>query len=437
MKQKNKLKMTQVVTLKQTENAFVPAKEISDPKKFAGRGEYVRDAYLALMSEGGNIAIVGNRGIGKSSLARQIIKISQGDNELLSKLNIHHDEKLDYLSVYLACGNSIQNTEQLMERLLTTRACLAEWIYEIPSASKEISKLTGGANIGVAKIGGDDTDESTKNAALQKHSIESVFINVLYDLQKSSVAKNGILIVIDEFDQIVDPTGFASLLKSCATNLPYLKFCIIGVAQDIHNLMKEHQSADRLFAGSVINLPSMNDDELEEIINNAELSINNLISFNDDAKRRIITLANGHPYIVHLIGKQAFRSAYFEGRYEELNEDYVDEVLKSIAEKEADPVLEGRYKKAVASSRSRETVLKVLSSNVRTDGEIYTTDAYKLAIEQDVDNPSQYVGHLVTEEYGAELVKLRDKHYRFKDSLFQTYVRARPILFTQPNPASE
>lgn len=65
------------VKVKQIENAFIPAKEISDPDKFAGREDYVRDCYLALLSEGTNLAIIGNRGIGKSSLARQIIIITR------------------------------------------------------------------------------------------------------------------------------------------------------------------------------------------------------------------------------------------------------------------------------------------------------------------------------------------------------------------------
>lgn len=74
------------VTVEQIENAFIPAKEISDPNKFAGRGQKIRDCYLALISEGTNLAIIGSRGIGKSSLARQIINIAQGNNCLLDKM---------------------------------------------------------------------------------------------------------------------------------------------------------------------------------------------------------------------------------------------------------------------------------------------------------------------------------------------------------------
>jgi type II secretory pathway predicted ATPase ExeA len=424
--------MTQI-TLTQINNAFLPAKEITDTEKFAGRKEYVNEAFHALLSEGTNIAIVGNRGIGKSSLARQIINIGQGDNSLLEKLEIYHDTKLDFLTIYFACGNSITNTNDLLNRLLTTRNCLLEWIYEIPSATKEIAKLNGGLEAGIpkvitAKVGADLSTETTANSSIQSHSIETIFQNVITDLLKIKIAKNGILIVVDEFDQIKDTTGFASYLKSLATNTPGLKFCIVGVAQDIQNLMKEHQSTDRLFAGSVINLPSMNEQELTSIIKTAEDAIEKHIVFDDSAVKKIVTLSKGHPYIVHLLGKQTFKTAFLEPKYS-IDESYIDSILRGIAEKEADPVLEGRYKKSVASSKQREIVLKAFAVSAKADGEILTSDAYRISEEQGVENASQYVGQLVIEDYGAELIKIRERYYRFKDSLFQTYVAARPSIF--------
>jgi len=424
--------MTQI-TLTQINNAFLPAKEITDVEKFSGRKEFVNEAYNALLSEGTNIAIVGNRGIGKSSLARQIINIGQGNNGLLEKLEIYHDEKLDFLTIYFACGNSIENTNGLLNRLLTTRSCLLEWIYEIPTATREITKLNGGLDAGIpkvitAKIGSDLSTETTANSSIQSHSIETIFQNVITDLLKTKIAKNGILIVIDEFDQIKDTSGFASYLKSLATNTPALKFCIVGVAQDIQNLMKEHESSDRLFAGSVINLPSMNNEELTSIIKIAELSINNHIVFDETAVKKIINLSKGHPYIVHLLGKQTYRTAFLEPKYS-IDENYIENILKSIAEKEADPVLEGRYKKAVASSKQREVVMKAFANSAKVDSEILTSDAYRISEDQGVENASQYVGQLVTDDYGAELIKVRERYYRFKDSLFQTYVSARPPVF--------
>jgi Cdc6-like AAA superfamily ATPase len=421
------------ITLTQINNAFLPAKEITDIEKFSGRKDFINEAYNALLSDGTNIAIVGNRGIGKSSLARQIINIGQGDNGLLEKLEIYHDTKLDYLTIYFACGNSIKNTNELLNRLLTTRNCLLEWIYEIPSATKEIEKLNGALEAGIpkiitAKVGADISTETTTIPAVQAHSIETIFQNVITDLLKTKIARNGILIVVDEFDQIIDTSGFASYLKSLATNTPGLKFCIVGVAQDIQKLMKEHQSSDRLFAGSVINLPPMNEVELTSIIKTAEKSINNHIVFDDTAIKKTINLSKGHPYIVHLLGKQTFKTAFLEPRYT-IDEDYIENILKAIAEKEADPVLEGRYKKAVASSKQREVVIKAFADSAKVDSEILTSDAYRISEEQGVENASQYVGQLVTDDYGAELIKIRERYYRFKDSLFQTYASARPPIF--------
>jgi hypothetical protein len=170
--------------------------------------------------------------------------------------------------------------------------------------------------------------------------------------------------------------------------------------------------------------------ELGEIVAIAESSLNNYLSFNNEAVARIVELAQGHPYMVHLIGKYALRTAYSSGDLI-ITAALIDDTLRSIAERAADPVLEARYKKAVASSEQREIVLKSLAETQAPDGEIWTTNAYKIALEQGVDNSSQYVGQLVTDEYGSEVEKLRERYYRFHDSLFAAYVRARPRLVTK------
>ena len=124
------------------------------------------------------------------------------------------------------------------------------------------------------------------------------------------------------------------------------------------------------------------------------------------------------------------KHAYQEDRRSVSKHD-VDTTLRSIAKRGADPVLESRYKKAVTSSQPREIVLKSLAKSQDEHGEIWTTNAYKLAIDSGVDNASQYVGHLVMEAYGAEIENIRERYYRFKDSLFAAYVIARPYMFSR------
>lgn len=421
-------------TLTNVENAFLPAREITDAERFAGRKNSVQDAFYALISEGSNIAVVGNRGIGKTSLARQISNISSGDNSILEKLNIPSEDPLDFLTVYMACGNQVGSTDELLERLLTSSNCLAEWIYDIPKAKKIMINYSPkfSANVfGVGfELGGSKTSEATASPVVSDHAIDIVFTNVVEAIAKEGVAKNGILFIIDEFDQIPNPTGFASFIKALATNSPNVKFCIVGVAKDIQMLMKEHESSDRLFAGSIIPMEPMVKGELESIIDNAENYIDSYITFDKTARDRIIQLANGHPYMVHLIGKFSLRLA-FQETIPIINESIINHTLANIAERKADPVLEGKYRKAVASSPQREIVLRALAAVQDEHNEIWTTNAYKFALDEGVDNSSQYVGQLVSEEYGAELEKLRERYYRFKDSLFHAYVLARPKMYTE------
>ncbi len=242
-------------TISQIENAFQPAKEIDVPNRFAGRHQSVIDCYYALATQGANLAIVGNRGIGKSSLARQVIRMATGDNTLIEKSLDHRVfERHDFLAMYFACGDAVRTSDDLLESL-----------------------------------GAERRTESGAQKAIAQHSIDTVFTNVVRELANQGLAKHGILIVVDEFDRIGDPAGFASFLKSLATNVPAVKFCLVGVAQDIKELMKEHESTDRLFAGSIVRLAAMTDDELAEIVRTAEAAIDSYLTFDHGATKRLVS----------------------------------------------------------------------------------------------------------------------------------------------------
>lgn len=140
-------------TITEVENAFQPAKEISNASRFAGRKSAVSDAYYGLIATGLHLAIVGNRGIGKTSLSRQVANIATGDNDLLKKLDLPHDKNLDYLTVYYACGKTTQNTTDLLERLLTSTGCLGDWIYDVPKASKVVQGCVRAAAVEAKRRG--------------------------------------------------------------------------------------------------------------------------------------------------------------------------------------------------------------------------------------------------------------------------------------------
>lgn len=413
------------------ENAFQPAREIDAADKFSGRRTAFESCYFGLMSEGSNLAIVGNRGIGKTSLARQVQSLALGSNELVERLELGHDHTFDYLVAYYACGSGTSSIEDMLARILASEHGLGSWLYYLPRTNRMLKSLSPSLSAKLLGTGlsleGDSLTETETERVTVPTTMQGVFENVAHDVLDSGMTRDGLLVIIDEFDQIENPAGFAPFLKALATNVPNVKFCLVGVAKDIQDLMKEHASADRLFAGSVVGLKPMNNDELNEILLTAESNVDDLIIFTDEAKVKMIGLAAGHPYLIHLVGKFAFRDAY-RNNLNVIDVDDIDRVIKSIAENASDPVLEGRYRKAVASSRQREIVLRALAQHQDDKGEIWTTDAYKTALDGGVENASQYVGQLVTDEFGAELEKIRERYYRFKDSLFAAYLSSRPIL---------
>ncbi|WP_156114398.1 ATP-binding protein [Paracoccus sanguinis] len=421
----------QTLTIKDVENAFQPAKEVNDPDRFAGRSNYLEQVFYALIAEGANIAIVGNKGVGKTSLARQVQNIGFDNREIMDRIKTAAGHHFDFLVAYHACGNQTKDIDDMLAAILTREAGLGSWLYYLPKTTKMISNLTPSISAKLFGTGGDikagGSSETVAERVTVPTSMRGVFENVAQDILDSGVSKDGLLVIIDEFDQIQDRSGFAGFIKALATNAPGIKFCIVGVAKDIQDLMREHQSSDRLFSGSIITLEAMPDSELVEIIRIAEREINGAIKFSADATERVVMLANGHPYLVHLIGKFALRDAFL-GKKTLIELSDIDAVLSSIAENQRDPVLEGRYRSAVLSSKQREGVLKSLAKHQDGHGEIFTTEAYKTALDHGIDNASHYVGQLVTDEYGAEIEKIRDRHYRFKDSLFAAYVSARPPM---------
>lgn len=93
-----------------------------------------------------------------------------------------------------------------------------------------------------AKLGGEKSTEEESMPVVTGHSIDTIFTNVCHAIVEEGIANDGLFIIVDEFDQINDPSGMAAFMKSLATNVPKAKFCLVGVGQYIQNLMKEHES---------------------------------------------------------------------------------------------------------------------------------------------------------------------------------------------------
>lgn len=405
-------------------NAFTPAKEVQDIDRFAGRVQALDALAAALQADGAQIVLYGQRGIGKSSLSRILTQIATSDEAAISRLETPPHKKFDYLPIYITCDDSVVDIERLCLRLLTDEQALAPWIPFKVIERKSSGEGGGKLGIKIIELSGKLSESLTERQSEVESDVTSIFINACRKLVTSGIATDGILIVVDEFDRILNKNGIASILKALGPEK--VTFALVGVAADVRELIADHESVARQISDGTILVPPMNESELAEIISRAMTSLNNKYSFDNDATKWITDISRGHPFYVHLVSKHALLRAISQ-KSSVVTENIAREALADIAFKGSAPIQETAYKKAVGHSYIREYILKKFASI--SAEEVYTTDLYAdiaKALGIDPSAISVYVGQLASDKYGAVLERTRDRYYQFKDSLFKAYAAARP-----------
>lgn len=405
-------------------NAFTPAKEVQDIDRFAGRGKELGALADALQSDGAQLVLYGQRGIGKSSLARILGQLAVGESDVLGRLPTKPFATFDYLPIYFACDDSIQSIDKLLVRLLTDDAALSSWVPFKVVERKSSTEGGGKVSIKIVELSGKASDSITERSTEVDADIVSTFTNACRAVVQSGVAKSGLLLIVDEIDRIKDRSGIASLLKTLGPDK--VTFALVGVATTIQDLISEHESVARQLADGAVHVEPMSAQELHEIITRAMSALSGKFSFDSEAADWIVSIARGHPFYVHLVAKHALLRAISAGTHA-VSITIAKDALADIALKGSAPIQEALYKTAIGHSFIREVVLKRFAD--QAEDEIHTTELYAgiaktLAI--DPSAVSVYVGHLASEKYGAVLVKTRDRYYRFTDSLFKAYAAARP-----------
>lgn len=377
-------------------DAFQPTKEISDPSRFSGRKQQIeRGAELLLGSD--HAFIHGIRGIGKSSLARQLALIASGKKDLLSAIDSPlAEENFDYVTCFLTRDSSISNINQLLYRLLIDEKALAQW-----------NELLGFDELGTYDL------EGQLNAKLV-----SDFWNRVGKV--AELSKDGVAIFVDEFELIESHEGFASLIKA---NQEKCIFIVTGIGKTERELIRDHKSIERQIDTGKLEVPNMSEDELKSIISQAQEYLSNEIVFDTKAIDYLVKIVKGHPYLLHLVGKHALTLAFKEKQNIITNET-LNRALQQIAVTRADRYLEDRYLKAIGNSVQRELVLRLFAESEGQN--LHTSEAYPQAEKLGISNPSYWVADLQKESFGGELEKVAEHYYQMRDPLFRAYIAATP-----------
>ena len=68
-------------------NPFTPQDPVTDPRKFAGRTDVLINTIDCLFNNK-NVLVTGARGMGKSSVAYQLVKLTRGDRTLIDRIGL-------------------------------------------------------------------------------------------------------------------------------------------------------------------------------------------------------------------------------------------------------------------------------------------------------------------------------------------------------------
>ena len=270
---------------------------------FAGRSNEIKKIDNALYQTSFdnpiNILLLGERGIGKTSLLLLSKYFAQGDV-------IWESKRHNFLTIQLNLNNNINS----YDFILKFQNALKRELNRIYKTQKIIDDFWGfikRVEISGCKIG--------KSEISEEQIVIDNFIYSLIDTVKSikehrDNPKEGILVLIDESDTAHDTLQLGALLKTIAEtlvaeNCNRVLFILAGLPHVTEVLRRSHESSLRLFEELTIGPLGLEDTKFvlaqaEKEINKIEIERNFKIS--EKAIYQFHSLSEGYPHFLQQIG---------------------------------------------------------------------------------------------------------------------------------------
>lgn len=282
-------------------NPFNP-NSVVEPVLFAGRSEQVLDICKKLQQLKHNMPasffIYGERGIGKTALAKLIRYVASKNDPILYELNLlpsyYSVEKNQDISSVLQ--ESLNKLADQMDKSLIDK--LGGRLGEIFKNGKfQIGAF--GTSIGVET----SISQAEKNITVKDQTV-AILSNIIKAIdEESENKKGGVFIIIDEIHNLRDIEGSASILRSIITsldveNLGKISFMIIGYKEDMEKFFSEDSSSMRTFDS--IELDVMPPTEAQDVLTKGFKAAE--IKWDENALKKNILAAGGYPHSIQVVG---------------------------------------------------------------------------------------------------------------------------------------
>ncbi|MGA2061589.1 MAG: ATP-binding protein [Thermoguttaceae bacterium] len=372
---------------------FTPATAINSEDLFYGRINQVRAVVDAINQVGQHAILYGERGVGKTSLGR------------ILPTKLRGREMVPIIALMITCDSG-DNFSTIWSKVFS----------EIPNEFVDIEN----SNV-----------ENT-----------SQFIDITpHDVRKRIEPLTGkgiVCVILDEFDKIQDEnarTLIADTIKLFSDHAVNATIIIIGVADDLTGLIREHHSIERCLAQ--IPMPRMAGKELEDIVLGGLKKVG--MTIEKQCLWEITGLSKGLPHYTHLLALNASRQALDE-KLLEIAPTHIRNAIQS-ALKQVQESIRNNYDQATYSSRKGTLHTQVLLACALAEA-----DEFGRFQPLDVCDPlnniipgsrsfttDRFASHLKAfcdPDRGAILIRIGAEYrwrYRFSNPLMQPYVIMRGI----------
>lgn len=383
-----------------------PAAPVRSIEHLLGRAKELDRIEKALMLDGRNIFIYGDRGVGKSSLAATAAVQYQSS-------------EADPIQV--ACSPDV-----------SFRDVIANIAYEAIKASRiSKTKQHNKTSLETRYLKHELSVEKTQNDIRSEiHSVVDA-VDVLSEV--AAIHSERPIVVIDEFDRMEDSDQrklFADLVKQLGDRNVKLKIIFTGVGKSLIELLGAHESAIRQL--DTIMLPQLPWEARYEIVDNALKSLG--LEIDPDIRVRIAAVSDGFPSYVHKITEKILWAMFDDpnvvhtvswNHYHQALNDAIAESYASFSQK---------YERVV--NQRNDDYEEVLWSTA--DSEYlrrYLADMF--ASYEYIMNHRQGRPRLSYDKYCARIRTLKNKAcgeilipdrthrgmYEYRESIFRGYVR--------------
>lgn len=369
---------------------FTPSAPIRDQDLFAGRNHELFSVVEAMQSAGQHVVIYGERGVGKTSLARVAMQVSDGFHQIAVRVNCDGGDGfadlwrkvVDELNIYLGEADD-SDSDVLASPISEASALLLE----------------------------PDINPSKVRVALRKIS-----------------TRRPLCIFFDEFNEVLDSDAISLLsntIKALSDHIEAVTLCPVGVAESLDALLEGHMSAVRAIVQ--VKMPRMTRDELGEIVDRGLQRLE--MSIDAEGLHLIRVIPRGLPQYAHLLAQEGARQALLASRDNITREDVMEGLRVGLAK--LDHSLSRAYDAATYSPRKtrlKEVLLACAIAKLGDMGDFSPADirqSYSRIIGEDVgiDRFNPQLTSLATQR-DILLREGEDRRwrYRFKDPLMEPYV---------------